>query len=78
MSLNLWLITALLTLVVTGGVVYHVYEKGVTAGKASAKGTQEKYTKKVQGNDVKIDKKTPFDADRIAQLNWMSGYTVRQ
>lgn len=78
MSLRIYLIIAAIYIVVSGVLAGYIYEKGFSAGKEDAKIEQEKYEKKVKGNDVKIDKKTPFDADRTAQLGWLYGYTVRQ
>lgn len=78
MTLNLWIISVVLGLALIGGAGYHVYSKGVESGKVIAKAEQDKHEKKVKKNDIKIDKNTPFSADRDTQLKWMYGYTIRQ
>lgn len=78
MNLRIYLIAAALFVALSAGVAWHIYEKGVSAGKANAKIEQEKYVKKVKVKDVQVDKDTPFSAGRDAQLKWLYRYTVRQ
>lgn len=78
MSLKIYLILGVLALGMLSGVAWKIREDGVAAGKATYEKAQKKQNKKVEKNDAKIDKETPFDAERATQLEWLRERAVRQ
>lgn len=66
--------------IITGGVLTwraSIYRDGVAAGKEACAKAQREHEKIVGASDARVDKKTPFNADRSTQLEWLRQRAVR-
>lgn len=79
-SYKLYIILALVGAAVGGGWYltkkHHWIKEGENNVKIEVLKGQNKLMNKVRKANAKIDKETPFNSDKPAAINWLSGYTT--
>ena len=69
------ILSAIAALLVIAGIIYYKGGEGERAHQATE---QVKHDKKVRKANDKIDKATPFDADKRHAIDWMYQYGRQQ
>lgn len=76
--LYVWIAAAVLIVGGFGTAGYSLYHMGQSDSVKTQTVAQKKHEKKRAKEDAKIDRNTPFNADRDAKLKWLQGHAVSQ